>query len=355
MKKNQESGIKNHGKQGLTNPRKIKFFETRIADFFRKAGREHLPWRKQNITAYEVWVSEIMLQQTQVSRVTSYYAKFLKRFPTVRALAKADWEEFLPYYDGLGYYDRGRNMLKAAQVIAKEYAGTFPRDKKLLEKLPGIGPYTAAAIMSFAYGDEHLAWDTNLKRVIGRFFLGGKQLVSDEQFWEDAFQTSRKTLNAALMDFGSALCVGRPKCEACALQSACVYYREQGKREKKRTTNGRRLTAKKIDWKEAQAYVFLHENHKKFFSSLKMSFKPFILPSGYNTRAGIKQYFRDTYGLALSVRPPHRKMSLQGRPTLLVNAQILSGQPRFKVFSKKAKEEYTENIGHRVSRAFRAS
>src|SRR3989344_6364292 len=142
--------------------RKAGFFEEKLEDFFQKTGREHLPWRKKKITAYEVWVSEIMLQQTQVSRVIGYYTRFLKRFPNIGSLAKASWAAFLPYYDGLGYYARGRNMLKAAQVIAKEYAGTFPRDKKLLEKLPGIGPYTAAAIMSFAYGDEDLARDTNL-------------------------------------------------------------------------------------------------------------------------------------------------------------------------------------------------
>src|SRR3989344_8172097 len=170
--------------------RKAGFFEEKLEDFFQKTGREHLPWRKKKITAYEVWVSEIMLQQTQVSRVIGYYTRFLKRFPNIGSLAKASWAAFLPYYDGLGYYDRGRNMLKAAKEVVEKHHGRFPRDAEALRRLPGIGPYTAAAIMSFAYGDEHLAWDTNLKRVIGRVFYGGRQLISDEQFWEDAFQTS---------------------------------------------------------------------------------------------------------------------------------------------------------------------
>lgn len=316
---------------------KVQFFEQQLADFFRKAGREQLPWRKSRITAYEVWVSEIMLQQTQVVRVIDYYQKFLKRFPTVQALAQASWEEFLPYYEGLGYYARGRNMLKAAQAVVAEHGGKFPRDKKTLQTLPGVGPYTASAIMSFAYGENHLAWDTNLKRVIGRFFLGGKHLVTDEAFWEEKFTMPKKEMNAALMDFGSALCVARPKCEACSLRSRCVYYREKGEQEvvsKKKKSS--------FPTKEAVVHVFLHERHTRYFSASKNSFQPFLLPSGYNTRAGIKHYFQDKYGLTLAVRPPHKKEFVGKVPILFVNAQILLGEPTFAVFSKSALKEYTD-------------
>lgn len=313
--------------------KKVQYFESRILDFFKKAGREHLPWRRKNISAYEVWVSEIMLQQTQVSRVIGYYEKFLKRFPTVKDLAKATWEEFLPYYQGLGYYARGRNMLKAARVIMKDYGGKFPRDKKLLEKLPGIGPYTAAAIMSFAFEDNHLAWDTNLKRVIGRFFLGGKHLIKDKADWEKRFKTSKKVLNAALMDFGSALCVSRPKCEACTLKSKCTYYQEEGKKESKQNTRYKIRNAG--EWSEAVAHVVLHENHRKYFSSQKNKFAPFVLPKGVTTRAEIKRFFLEKYGLTLSVRPPHQKSMLSKGPVIQVNAQILLGKHDFPVFTKK--------------------
>lgn len=324
---------------------KIAFFEKHLLDFFKKAGREHLPWRKKRMPAYEVWVSEIMLQQTQVNRVIEYYTRFLKRFPAVEVLAQASWEEFLPYYEGLGYYARGRNMLKAAKVVVSEYGGTFPRDKKALETLPGVGPYTAAAIMSFAYGDEHLAWDTNLSRVIGRFFFGGKHLLGDMALWEERFQSPKKVLNAALMDFGSALCIARPKCGACVIRSQCTYYREKGKGEKRiknpcpsgsREESGIKKGKEKNIWRDARVYVFLHENHKKYFSSDKKVFKPFVLLSGYNTRADIKKYFHEKYGLSLSVRPPHRKTLIDGKPALLINAQILLGKPGFRVFSKEA-------------------
>lgn len=326
---------------------KIQFFEKRLADFFRKAGRGELPWRKPfdgaqgkgKITAYEVWVSEIMLQQTQVVRVIEYYKKFLKRFPRVEDLAKASWEEFLPYYQGLGYYARGRNMLKTAQAVVREHAGKFPRDKKLLEALPGVGPYTASAIMSFAYDENHLAWDTNLKRVIGRFFFGGKHLVTDEEFWEEKFTTPKKEMNAALMDFGSALCIARPKCEACPLKIRCIYYKEQGKRE---AMDKKQEVKSRTDWREARVVLFLHEGHQKYFSSDTERFQPFVLSAGYNTRAGIKKYFLEKYGLTLSVRPPHKRLVLSGKPTLFVNAQILLGAPVFSVFSKSAVEEYNK-------------
>lgn len=322
---------------------KIQFFEKQVDDFFRKTGRVELPWRKKGITAYEVWVSEIMLQQTQVVRVIIYYKNFLKRFPTVENLALATWEDFLPYYQGLGYYARGRNMLKTARMIVSKHAGKFPRDKKLLEALPGIGPYTATAVLSFAYGENHLAWDTNLKRVIGRFFFGGKHLVGDETFWEEKFRLPRKEMNAALMDFGSALCVARPKCEACSLRSRCVYYQEKGEKElriKKRELKSK----KKTDWNDAQVHLFLHEDHKKYFSAEKNRYMPFVLPSGCTARAGIKRYFLEKYGLTLAVRPPYQKLIIADRPTFLVNAQILLGRPKFTEFSKKAWKEYTESI-----------
>ncbi|NCU42655.1 MAG: A/G-specific adenine glycosylase, partial [Candidatus Moranbacteria bacterium] len=128
--------------------------------------KRNLLWRKKDITPYEVWVSEIMLQQTQVSRVAQYYTRFLKRFPTVDILAQVSWEEFLPYYEGLGYYRRGKNMIETAQRIMRKYQGMFPRERSHLEKLPGIGSYTARAVASFAYDEPVLAWDTNFSRVL---------------------------------------------------------------------------------------------------------------------------------------------------------------------------------------------
>ncbi|MDD5084371.1 MAG: hypothetical protein PHT88_05600 [Candidatus Moranbacteria bacterium] len=336
-----------------------RLFERKIMDFYRKAGREYLPWRRERISAYEVWVSEIMLQQTQVSRVIEYYVKFLERFPNVSVLAQASWEEFLPYYAGLGYYRRGQNMLLAAKKVTENFGGEFPRDKKLLRTLPGVGEYTASAILSFAYGDNHLAWDTNLKRVMGRFFYGnkdGEEIAAQmKENDEMIFRTPAREMNAAFMDFGSAICLSRPKCKICPLSKRCVYFSGEGVREARSkqqrahnsqqlTVNGERMAVTKVDWRRAQAYVWLHKDHKLYYSLHPKKFEVFVLPAEYNSRAGIKAYFKDTYALDLSVRPPHAKMVLQGKPTLLVNAQILLGKPVFTTFSKDTVKAYNGSI-----------
>ena len=368
---------------------KLASFEETVMDFYRKAGRESLPWRKEGITAYEVWVSEIMLQQTQVSRVLDYYVRFLGRFPTIASLAQATWEEFLPYYAGLGYYRRGRNMLLAAQKVMNEFGGEFPRDKKLLMSLPGVGEYTASAILSFAYGEDFVAWDTNLKRVIGRYFFGSKHsdvsvFAREPKRSQDIsgspgcarddngarFETHAKVLNAALMDFGSAICLGRPKCAACPLTARCAYFPEAGKQEfimrksvltclcegteaipsdklETAASRSRRQTLCGIhtDWKNAQVYLWLHRDHKLYYSSIPDRFEVFVLSATYNSRAGIKAYFKETYGLDLAVRPPHDKLSIDGKPTLFVNAQILLGTLAFATFSKEAVKRYNESEG----------
>lgn len=317
---------------------KVQFFETILKDFFKRSGRQELPWRKPDITAYQVWVSEIMLQQTQVSRVIEYYTRFLKKFPTAQSLAKTSWEEFLPYYQGLGYYARGRNMLKTAQAVVEKHKGVFPKTKTELTALPGIGDYTASAILSFAYNQNTLAWDTNLKRVVGRFFHGSKSAPIDTEKLESLFTLPRKKLNAAIMDFGSQICTARPKCANCPLQQKCVYFRERGKQEvqvQKEKTN--------FPIQKAQVILFLHENHKLYYSSRKKTFAPFLLSSVYNSRSAIKSFFLEKYDLHLSVRPPHRKFFLGGCPTLLVNAQILSGKPSFAIFPKQAVTGYNKD------------
>lgn len=317
--------------------KKIQFFETVIEDFFRKSGRAELPWRKKNISAYEVWVSEIMLQQTQVSRVITYYTRFLKKFPTVQSLTKASWEEFLPYYEGLGYYTRGRNMIRTAEEIVKRHKGIFPKTKKELLALPGIGDYTASAILSFAYGKHVLAWDTNLKRVVGRFFYGSKGTVIDTEKLESVFITPSKKLNAGLMDFGSSICTAKPKCGNCPLQKQCLYFQGKGRKEAV-------LPKEKVTFptEQAQALLFLHQNHKQYYSSRKSSFVPFLLPKNFTSRSAIKAFFLEKFKLQLSVRPPHKKIFLADKATLLVNAQILLGEPKFSIFPKSAVTEYTE-------------
>ena len=315
---------------------RISFFEKNILIFFEEKGRKHLPWRKKNITLYEVWVSEIMLQQTQVDRVIGFYTKFLQKFPTVRHLAQASWEEFLPYYQGLGYYNRGRNMLRTAVKVVEDFSGRFPDAVDVLETLPGIGKYTARAIVSFTKNADFLSWDTNFARVFGRFFAGSKNAPLDAEVFEGKIHADKRDFNGAIMDFGSLVCVKKPKCEVCPLQTRCVYFREQGKGEQDKKEKEEKFPAK-----EARVVVFLHKNHQIYYAESVKKYRPFFVGKKWNTREGIKRYFQEKFGLSVSVRPPHKKFFDKGKPVLHVNAQILLGSAPFEEFSKEEVKNFS--------------
>jgi A/G-specific adenine glycosylase len=179
-------------------------------------GRHNLPWRQYfSLSAkdlsYYIWLSEILLQQTQVERVIGYYANILEYFPTIESLANASYEDFFPHYQGLGYYSRARNILKTAKIITENYNGIFPNNTLELLKLPGVGPYTAAAIRAFVYDEKVLSFDTNLEKIFARYYHGSRflKLSGEEKILiEKDFQKigiSGREINAAFMDFGSLI------------------------------------------------------------------------------------------------------------------------------------------------------
>ncbi|WP_028357616.1 A/G-specific adenine glycosylase [Brackiella oedipodis] len=200
-------------------------------------GRQHLPWQQQR-TPYRVWLSEIMLQQTQVATVIDYFQRFIDRFPTVQTLAQAPQEEVMLYWAGLGYYARARNLHKAAQMVTQEHDGQFPMQAEALMNLPGIGRSTAHAILAFCDGQRLPIMDGNVKRVFCRYFgvngYPGKSAV-EKQLWQLAFTTLAQNPHAdmaiytqALMDFGSMVCKrSRPHCHSCPLSKDCYAYKHQ--------------------------------------------------------------------------------------------------------------------------------
>ncbi|MCU0593963.1 MAG: A/G-specific adenine glycosylase [Desulfobacterota bacterium] len=187
-----------------------------------------LPWRRTR-DPYFIWVSEIMLQQTQVDTVIPYYLRFLKKFPSVQALAQAQPDEVLKLWENLGYYSRARHLHAAAKEIVARQGGRIPRDRKELLSLPGIGAYTADAILSIAFGQPIAAVDGNVSRVISRLFAIRKPLGSPEsrkQVRKQADQLLSKKhpghFNQAVMDLGATVCTPRsPSCVSCPLRGAC--------------------------------------------------------------------------------------------------------------------------------------
>ncbi|MGI9329429.1 MAG: A/G-specific adenine glycosylase [Gammaproteobacteria bacterium] len=200
-----------------------------LLEWWQVSGRKDLPWQ-HDPTPYRVWVSEIMLQQTQVATVLRYYDRFLTAFPDVRALAAANQDQVLHLWSGLGYYARARNLHLCAQRVAAEHGGEFPDDIDALVALPGIGRSTAGAVLALAHNRRHAILDGNAKRVLARFFgvegWPGRSAVA-RQLWELA-EASTPTENAArytqaIMDLGATLCVrGSPNCAACPLAEACI-------------------------------------------------------------------------------------------------------------------------------------
>ncbi len=194
-------------------------------------GRHALPWQNTR-DAYRIWLSEIMLQQTQVAAVLGYYARFLERFPTLRALAAAPPEDVMAQWSGLGYYTRARNLHACAKRVVAEYDGVFPSDPRLLAELPGIGRSTAAAIAAFSSGARAAILDGNVKRVFARVFgveqFPGEKKVED-QLWKraDALLPDEgiESYTQGLMDLGATLCTrSRPDCARCPLQARCVAH-----------------------------------------------------------------------------------------------------------------------------------
>ena len=207
-------------------------FSQHLLTWFDNHGRKDLPWQ-HNITPYRVWLSEIMLQQTQVSTVIPYFEKFVARFPTLDSLATADIDEVLPYWSGLGYYARARNLHKTAQTIHQR--GLFPDTLPELEALAGIGRSTAGAILSIAFNKPHAILDGNVKRVLARFrgidgWTGSNDI--NKQLWAISEQLTPKTRCAdytqAIMDLGATVCTRKkPLCLSCPIQSDCVAYLTQ--------------------------------------------------------------------------------------------------------------------------------
>jgi A/G-specific adenine glycosylase len=203
-----------------------------LLDWYYQNARS-LPWR-DNPKPYYVWISEIMLQQTRVEAVKPYFQRFIAEIPNVKALSLIDDEKLMKLWEGLGYYNRARNLKKAAQILVEKYNGELPAQYELLCELPGIGPYTAGAIASIAFYIPVPAVDGNVLRVISRV-LGSKENISDTKVKRNMEESLQKILpedvssfNQALMELGAMICLpnGAPKCKRCPLNEICIAHQK---------------------------------------------------------------------------------------------------------------------------------
>jgi A/G-specific adenine glycosylase len=209
----------------------MKEIQHQLLDWFAHNARK-LPWRV-TYDPYHVWISEIMLQQTQMERVIDYFNRWMARFPEIKSIAGANEEEVLKLWEGLGYYARARNIIRAADIIVRDHDNTVPENHELLLRLPGIGKYTAGAIMSIAFNREYPLVDANIGRLFARLYNLDKP-VKDRATHAFIWQKARELLpqgkarwfNQALMELGGLICIAKnPRCRVCPLSIHCLAYR----------------------------------------------------------------------------------------------------------------------------------
>ncbi len=230
-----------------------------ILNWYKKFGRKNLPWRNTT-DAYHIYLSEIMLQQTQVKTVLErFYFQFLKKFPTIQSLANAKQDDVLKAWEGLGYYTRARNLHKTATIVQI----ALPKTAKELEELPGIGKSTANAIACFAYNEANPILDANVKRILYRYYK--KEKCNEKELWELSHKLFIKEeaydFNQAMMDLGALVCTSRnPQCNLCPLEKNC-----QGKDEPHKYPTKKKKKKKPI--KERDIIVFQYNNHFALFKN----------------------------------------------------------------------------------------
>lgn len=237
-----------------------KEFSDSLLVWFDHSGRKDLPWQQQ-VTPYRVWLSEIMLQQTQVATVIPYYQRFIERYKDVYSLAQAHLDDVLALWTGLGYYARARNLHKAATIIVQQHQGDMPNDLEQLIALPGIGRSTAGAIMALAYHQHHPILDGNVKRVLTRYdavsgWTGKKDI--EQKLWKRAEQLLPKKRIAnyiqAQMDLGATICTrSKPKCNLCPIQTNCLGFQQGDPTKYPSSKPKKAIPIRKTNWIVAQS------------------------------------------------------------------------------------------------------
>lgn len=325
-----------------------------ILNWYSKNWRHDLPWRQykkydknREELLYRIWISEVLLQQTQVERVIPYLGKILARFPHIHDLAKVDYDTFFPYYKWMGYYSRARNILKTAKIVSEEYSWIFPDEWSLLKKLPWVWEYTSSAIRAFWYEIPLLAWDTNLDKVFSRYFYWRKdQKITPEEknlIQEDfkkyvirkGWENIVRDINNGLMDFSRIIDLKNPESidwENYPITS-WIFYETKWKNEPREVKKWIRFPTA-----DAHVVVVLHRDHKAYFSSNWSIYSAFILPWVWenDTRKYVQKYFIEKYNLELSVRPVHKKWMWEDDiPYIAVNAQIQAWDYKFSEYKKE--------------------
>jgi A/G-specific adenine glycosylase len=326
------------------NTKQIKRFQEKLLLWYQKHKRS-LPWR-DNPTPYRVWISEIMLQQTQVNTVLPYYDRFLQRFPDIQTLAHASETEVLELWAGLGYYSRARNLHRAARQILNEY-GNFPENFGNVLSLPGIGRYTAGAICSIALNQAHPIVDGNIRRVLIRLhgIRGIRDSVPEKFFWDQMSawlpEGPVSSFNQAMMEIGALICTPhRPQCAACPIRSLC-QARKSGIQNNIPTITAKR-SAESVQISMlllgSNKQILITSSHKPHFIPGKWGFPCQIMSNGESAKESAKRLCREILGRTIRIEPCGQYRHSISHRRILVYA--FYGKSKIRISRLKQKENY---------------
>ena len=244
--------------------KRSQFFSQRVVRWYLDHGRHDLPWRKK-VTPYRIWISEIMLQQTQVKTVIPYFKNFIEKFPSQKKLSEASEDQVLAAWSGLGFYRRARNIFATKEIIKHNYGNRFPNEFQQIVELPGIGKSTAGAIMSLAYLDPHPILDGNVKRVISRFLKKELDLLKEAELWKLSQEMLSRddcfSYTQGIMDLGATICTpSNPSCDECPVNSQCLSAFKVRSIKKNKTVSAKKVIVMNLSLIQTEKSLLLVKN-----------------------------------------------------------------------------------------------
>ena len=307
--------------------------------WFKSHGRKNLPWQSSPPNIYHIWLSEVMLQQTQVSTVKGYFNDFIKAFPDIHALASAGEDKVMALWAGLGYYSRARNLHKTAKIVSSRYSGVFPKNESELISLPGIGPSTAGAILSLGSNLRAPILDGNVKRVISRFLKKELDLLKEAELWKLSKEMVNRddcfSYTQGIMDLGATICTpSNPSCDECPVNSQCLSAFKVRSIKKNKTVSAKKVIVMNLSLIQTEKSLLLVKNETD--SIWRNLWLPFDSGS-------IKNYiknFKLTTKEKIKHELTHRRLEINLKTYSSLKEQEIETNQTYKWIKKDRIEEY---------------
>ena len=313
-------------------------FSQQIVQWYLEHGRHDLPWRKK-VTPYRIWISEIMLQQTQVKTVIPYFKNFIKKFPSQKSLSEASEDQVLAAWSGLGFYRRARNIFATKEIIKNNYRNRFPKDFQQIIELPGIGKSTAGAIMSLAYLDPHPILDGNVKRVISRFLKKELDLIKEAELWKLSKEMVNRddcfSYTQGIMDLGATICSpSNPSCGECPISSKCLSAFKVDSVKKNKISVAKKVISMNLSLIQTEKSLLLAKNEAS--SIWKNLWLPFDTESVKND---IKK-FKLIADQKINHELTHRKLEINLRTYISLKELKIETNQTYKWIKKDRIDDY---------------